>query len=278
MQKDYIDLHVHTTCSDGTYTPTEAVEQAAALRFKALGIADHDSTMGISEAVEAANELEVEIVPAVELSCTAYDLDIHVLGYYIDYRDAGFLKTLETIRKERFRRAAKMVEKLKDLGVYLKIDQVKARAGGGSVGRPHIAEVLVANGYVRDSGEAFVRYIGYHSPAYVPKMEMSPREAFDLVKSVGGISVLAHPGTFGRDDLIPEFVEQGLEGIEVWHSKHDAATSKRLAQTAQYYGLLMTGGSDCHGERQDGPLLGTVKVPYKVLDALKSARGNVAAV
>jgi predicted metal-dependent phosphoesterase TrpH len=171
-----------------------------------------------------------------------------------------------------------MVEKLKGMGVSLKIDEIKARAGSGSVGRPHIAEVLVENGYVRDSGEAFVRFIGYHSPAYVPKMEMSPREAFDLVKSVGGISVLAHPGTFGRDDLIPEFAEQGLEGVEVWHSKHDTATSKRLVRIAQRYGLLMTGGSDCHGDRQNGPLLGTVRVPYKVLEALKSARGNVAAV
>jgi hypothetical protein len=277
MNEGFVDLHVHTCNSDGTFTSTEVLERAESLHLRAVGIADHDSTQGIEEAVNAGMERQIEVVPAVELSCTIYSLDIHILGYYPDYKDPAFLKVLSGIRKERFNRAVKMVEKLKGMGVDLSMTEVERNAGGGSVGRPHIAEALVKNGYVQDFGQAFVRYIGYHSPAYVPKMEMSPKDAFDLIKSVGGIPVFAHPGTVGRDELVPEFVRLGLEGIEVWHTKHDPATSRRLAKVAASYGLLMTGGSDCHGHRQDGPLLGKVKVPYRVLEELKSAKENIAA-
>ena len=278
MHRKYVDLHVHTIYSDGTFTPAQVVEKAEAAGLSAVGIADHDSTLGIEEAVSAAAEKEIEVVPAVELSCTAYELDIHILGYYVDYTDTGLLEMLSRVREERFNRAVKMVKKLKGLGVELSMAEVEHLASGGAVGRPHIAEVLVKNGYVKNFGEAFVRYIGYHSPAYVPKMEMSPREAFDLLKSVDAIPVFAHPGTVGRDEIIPEFVRQGLEGIEVWHSKHDSSTSTRLARIAKSYDLIMTGGSDCHGERQNGPLLGKVKVPYKILEELKSARENIVAI
>lgn len=278
MHRRFVDLHVHTIYSDGTFTPAQVVERALAEGLVAVGIADHDSTLGIEEAMSAAAEKEIEVVPAVELSCTAHELDIHVLGYYVDYKDSGLHEVLSKVRDERFNRAVKMVKKLKGLGVELNMAEVEHLAGGGAVGRPHIAEVLVKNGYVKSFNEAFVRYIGYHSPAYVPKMKMSPKEALDLLKSVGAITVLAHPGAVGRDEIIPEFVRQGLEGIEVWHSKHDPSTSRRLAKIAKSYGLLMTGGSDCHGERQDGPLLGKVKIPYEILEELKSARENIAAI
>jgi predicted metal-dependent phosphoesterase TrpH len=277
MCRSYVDLHVHTIYSDGTFTPAEVVERAEELGLAAVGIADHDSTLGVPEALARAADLTVEVVPAVELSSMAHGLDIHVLGYFIDYTDPGFLEILERIREERYKRAVEMVKKLEDLGVNLSIDEVKARAGKGAVGRPHIAEVMVSNGYVRSSSEAFVRYIGYHSPAYVPKMEMSPKDAFELIRSVGGISVLAHPGTLARDEIILELVTDGLEGIEVWHSKHDASTQAKLRDAARRHGLLVTGGSDCHGCRQDGPLVGTVKVPSLVLEDLKRARENVAA-
>ena len=272
-----MDLHVHTFYSDGTFSPAEVVERAEALGLAAVGIADHDSTLGIPEALARAADLSVEVVPAVELSYTAHGLDIHVLGYFIDYTHLGCLHTLARIREERFKRAVEMVKRLERMGVNLSMDDVKARAGKGAVGRPHIAEVMVNDGYVRSAGEAFVRYIGYHSPAYVPKMEMSPREAFDLIRSVGGISVLAHPGTIAGDEVIHELIAEGLEGIEVWHSKHDASTAARLREIATGHGLVVTGGSDCHGCRQDGPLIGTVKVPYLVLEDLKRARENVAA-
>jgi predicted metal-dependent phosphoesterase TrpH len=277
MRKRYVDLHVHTVYSDGTFTPTEVVERAEGLGLAALGIADHDSTLGVPEAVERAADLGVQVVPAVELSSTAHRLDIHILGYFIDYTDPDFLRMLSHIRDERFRRAVLMLEKLEGLGVRLSIDEVKARAGKGAVGRPHIAEAMVSNGYVRNFDEAFVRYIGYHSPAYVPKMEMSPKEAFDLIRSVNGISVLAHPGTIANHKIVTELVREGLQGIEVWHPKHDDETRERLKSLAGEHGLLITGGSDCHGERQDGPLLGTVAVPYTVLEDLARAKENVAA-
>jgi len=277
MDKGYVDLHVHTAYSDGTFTPAQVVEKAVAADLAAVGIADHDSTLGIDEGLEAGSVLNIEVVPAVELSCTVDGLDIHILGYYLDHEDSSLLDVLSRVRNERYKRAVKMVKRLEDLGVKLSMDDIEEHAGGGSVGRPHIAEALLKNGYVRNFSEAFVRYIGYHSPAYVPKMEMSPREAFDLIKSVGGIPVLAHPGTVRRAEIIPEFVRQGLEGIEVWHSKHDSSTTERLGQIAKRHGLLVTGGSDCHGRRQDGPLLGTVRVPYTVLEELKSAKENIAA-
>jgi predicted metal-dependent phosphoesterase TrpH len=277
MRKRHVDLHVHTIYSDGTFTPAEVVERAEALGLAAVGIADHDSTLGIPEALERALDLEILVVPAVELSCTAHRLDIHILGYFVDYEDPSFLQVLSHIRRERFRRAVQMLKKLEGMGVSLDMDEVQARAGKGAVGRPHIAEALVSNGYVRSSDEAFVRYIGYHSPAYVPKMEMSPAEAFDLVKSVNGLSVLAHPGTIANEKIILELVKQGLHGIEVWHSKHTRDTTERLQEFARDHGLLATGGSDCHGMRQDGPLLGTVPVPHSALENLMTARENVPA-
>ena len=214
MPKRYVDLHVHTVYSDGTFTPAEAVERAEALGLAAIGIADHDSTLGIPEALERAASLAVEVVPAVELSSTAHGLDIHILGYFIDYSDPELLRTLSRIRRERFKRAVEMLKKLEGMGVNLSMDEVKARAGRGAVGRPHIAEAMVSNGYVRTYSEAFVRYIGYHSPAYVPKMEISPADIFDLVRSVSGVSVLAHPGTIANDDIILELVRDGLGGID----------------------------------------------------------------
>jgi len=169
-------------------------------------------------------------------------------------------------------RGVKMVEKLNELGIGIKMETVKDIAGEASIGRPHVADALLRGEYVRSYDEAFARYLGYHAPAYVPKYRLSPEEAIDLIHSVNGLAVIAHPGLLHRDDLIPKFVELGLDGLEAFHPQHGYYVTNHYIDLAKRYGLLYTGGSDCHGERKGRALIGTVKMPYSCLEALRRRR------
>lgn len=271
LERSYADLHIHTVFSDGTFTPREVVREAKKLSIGAVSITDHDSVDGIDEGMGAGQELGIEVVSGVELSAWVDDQEIHILGYLIDHQDAELAETLERLRESRKRRAKEIVSKLKDMGMSLRTEEVMEEAGLGSVGRPHIAEVLVSKGYVKDYREAFFRLIGDDCPAYVPKLELSPEEVFAIIKRAGGLAVLAHPGLKARDELIPQLAGQGLDGIEVWYGQ-DETTAGHYREIAMQYGLLMTGGSDCHGAGRGGPLLGTVKVPYSVVEGLKRAK------
>ncbi len=270
--KQWIDLHIHTTASDSLFTPNEVVETARKKGLSAIAITDHDTIDGYEAAKEIAEDLEIELIPAVELSVAYKGEDIHLLGYLIDCENPEFLKKINSFQKERRIRGEKMVEKLNELGIDLNIETVKNIAGKGSVGRPHLADALLKEEFVNTYEEAFARYIGYHAPAYVSKMFLTPKEGIDLVHLVRGVAVLAHPGTVRIQQAIYDFVDLGLDGIEAYHSKHDRETTKNYINLAQKLGLIYTGGSDCHGRRGEKVLIGTVKVPYQCLEMLRKVK------
>jgi predicted metal-dependent phosphoesterase TrpH len=272
MQKKWIDLHIHTSSSDGLLTPKEAVEIAKECRLCAISITDHDAIDGFVKAKGKADELGIELTSGVELSVTHKGEDFHLLGYLIDYENPEFLKKINGFREERSIRGDKMVEKLNALGIDLRLDTVKAIAGNGSVGRPHLADALVKEEFVHTYDEAFARYLGYHAPAYVPKRYLTPKEGIDLIHLVRGVAVFAHPGTSRSQQAIYDFLEMGLDGIEAYHSQHDRNMTTHFINLAKKLGLIYTGGSDCHGRRKGKVLIGTVKVPYRCLEMLKKVK------
>ena len=270
--KGVIDLHVHTTCSDGLLRPEEVVIKAKEVGLAAVGIADHDSVDGIVRAIKTADEIEFEVVPAVELSCIHANNDIHILGYYLDYQNPELLDFLGSVQQQRLERAHKIVGKLSEQGVDIDVERVMELSAGASVGRPHIAQVLLERGYVNTFSEAFWKFIGYHCPAYVPKMEISPPEAINLIKKFAGIPILAHPGSYRSDELVYSLIQAGISGLEVWHPEHSQSAADHYLEICQKNGLLVTGGSDCHGGRKGKIFMGEVRIPYHYLAELKERK------
>ncbi len=247
MTAFYADLHIHTTFSDGVYTPREIVAIAAKLKISVVAITDHDSVSGVDEAILCAKN-EVEIIPAVEMSANIGNRDIHILGYYIDYRNSAFIDYLEEFRDYRVIRTKKIIENLARDGIAIEFEHVKKIAQNSTMGRPHIAEALLECGYVRNRNEAFHRYLGYHCSYYEPKKEASPGTVIRMIKECGGIPVIAHPGMIGNDNgLIYELISDGALGIEIWHPEHTRKQEDDFYEIAMKHGLLITGGSDFHG-------------------------------
>lgn len=268
MQK--ADLHIHTTASDSLLPPSEVVRWAGIKRLKAIGITDHDTVDGIDEAIACAAENGVEIVPGVELNTEYQEEEIHILGYYMNYKKDWFVEKLDEIRNSRYKRASGMVEKLNGLGLKLSMEQVEKEAGGGLIGRPHIARVMIREGYIDNIKEAFVKYIGKGCIAYVERYKLGCGEAIEIIKELGGVPVLAHPGLIRNRKLIPEILDMGMLGIEVYHTKHDEETTRNLLAVAGARKLLVTGGTDCHGNFVNNePILGNVTVDYINVERLK---------
>ena len=272
MQKRYIDLHIHTTASDGLLSPEKVVEIAKQKGLVAIAIADHDTVSGFEQAQKKGYELGIEVVPAVELSATFRGEDFHILGYLMEHNNPEFLRKIEFFRTERMQRGEKMVQKLNELGIDLSMDTVRSIAGKGSVGRPHLADALVKEEFVQSYDEAFARYLGYHAPAYVPKKYLTPSEAIELIHLVRGVAILGHPGTTKSDHLIPDFVEMGIDGLEVYHPQHSRGTVERYINLTKKLGLIYTGGSDCHGRGSGRVLIGSIKVPVACLEELKKVK------
>lgn len=270
----YYDLHAHTTASDGTFTPRELVEHAKRRGLAGVAVTDHDSTDGIAEAVAAGKELNVDVVPGVEINTEYKGKEVHVLGYYFDIASGTLQELFRTLRNERVSRMERILEKLRLLGVPVDRNEVTAEAGKGAIGRPHIARVLVKNGVVRDMREAFDKFLGKGAPAYVERYKFSPAEAVRLIREARGVPVLAHPGLVGKDELIQELLPAGLLGIEAFHPDHPEEACSRYAKMARDLGLIATGGSDFHGSgaehRGD---LGTVTVDGSVVAKLEAASG-----
>jgi 3',5'-nucleoside bisphosphate phosphatase len=248
MLRGSIDLHLHTTCSDGQETPEELVETARKAGYTIISITDHDTVAGIPQALDAARGTSLEIIPGIELSAVDTTDDVHILGYFVDYEDAAFLKKIQFFKDKRRERAEEIVRNLNKVGLDIQIETVLRIAHGAPIGRPHIAEALVAEELVETYSEAFFRYIGSDGPAYVPKYEVKPSEAIGLVLQYGGIPVIAHPGIIDRDDLIIELKNDGLMGIEAIHPFHTAEKQKHYADLARKLGMIVTGGSDWHGQ------------------------------
>jgi len=245
--KIFADLHNHTRYSDGRDSPADIVRAAAERGLGAVAITDHDCVDGVEEALAAGAKLGVDVVPGVEVSSYIGPVEVHVLGYFVDVRDGGFLRVLGEYREERVARLGKMLGKLASMGIDIELGEVMAVAGSGSVGRPHLARALVEAGHASSVRDAFGRFVGDGGPAYVPRERISPREAVRIIKGSGGIPVLAHPGGMGNDGIIPALVADGIEGIEVYYSTHKPSAVRRYLGVARESGLVVTGGSDYHG-------------------------------
>jgi predicted metal-dependent phosphoesterase TrpH len=266
----HIDLHMHSTFSDGMCTPTRLVEMAVEQKLSAIGLTDHDCMDGIGEAVDEGAKNNVEIIPGVELSSEFNDRDLHILGYCIDPNHAGFQEMLRKFRDTRYQRGLKIIEKLSKLGIDLDQKDVMEKAGRGSLGRPHIAAVLVEKGHVSRTGEAFDKYIAEGGPAYVKKYKLSPRDAVEHIHDAGGLAFVAHPGiSVSRIDDLKILLEHGFDGIEVYHPGHFPGTIKELTALAEELGLLVSGGTDFHGFKDRDMPIGSLNIPYEVLDTIK---------
>jgi predicted metal-dependent phosphoesterase TrpH len=272
----YADLHTHTNASDGTNEPPVNVRLAKAAGLAAVAITDHDTIAGIRTAEQEGRNIGVEVVPGVEISTVAKGQDIHVLGYYISTTDTTFLQRLERLRNTRQQRNRMLIERLHELGMDISLDEVmnsrQPNIDQETVGRPHIADVLVSKGYVATIAEAFEKYLGKSGAAYVNPPRIHPAEALEWIKAAGGTAVLAHPGLYGDDELVRELIGRGLDGLEVYHSDHSAAEEAKYLQLAESAGLLVTAGSDFHGQRHGEVFhapIGTRKVAVDVLQLLR---------
>ncbi len=267
----FADLHLHTVFSDGTCTPEELVRQGASSGLSALAIVDHDTVGAIGLANRAAEGKNIEIIPGIELSAEYETFEVHILGYLIEYENSCLLEKLNTLKKNRIERVYKIVEKLKEMGVILNPQSIFDLAKQGTVGRMHIARAMVNEGKVNSVFEAFQKYIGDKCPAYVLGFKFSPEEAIKLIKETKGIPVLAHPYTV-RDDLLVKFIDFGLMGLEAYYPEHSQSMTNFYTNLAARHNLLTTGGSDFHGDAKPEVKIGSIKIPYTLVERLKEAK------
>jgi 3',5'-nucleoside bisphosphate phosphatase len=268
-----VDLHSHTTASDGTLSPAELVRAAVKRGVRVLAITDHDSTDGLAAArAEAAQHPPLIIVPGLEINCDVTGAEVHVLGYYIDDAAGWFQDFLREQRAERVARVHRIAERLAELGMPIDPADVFALVREGSAGRPHVAQVMVQRGYVKSVREAFDRWLHTNGPANVPRRRLTPVDAVAIIRRAGGVPVFAHPGLAGRDELIPDMIAAGLMGIETYYAEHSATQTAHYKELCRAYGLVATGGSDYHGERsgRTNPL-GHPPVPMSVFEELQQA-------
>ncbi len=268
------DLHTHTLASDGTCPPAENVRLAREAGLAAVAITDHDTVAGIEEALEAGQSLGVEVIPGVEISSFANGQDIHVLGYFVPHQDETFKRALAGLRDTRHERNKLVIERLRELGLKLTLEEVYRRKEGTdkNIGRPHIAEAMMERGYVQSIEEAFDKYLGKGGLAYVNPPRITPQQAIDLIRKAGGVAVLAHPGLYNDDELVEELIVYGLDGLEVWHPDNREDGVERYYRLADEYGLIMTGGSDFHGWRGEAPfhaMLGSWTAGYETVEKLR---------
>lgn len=267
-----VDLHLHSTHSDGSHAPAELVPMALAAGVAAIALTDHDEVSGLPELRQAAAGTGLEIVTGVELSASSEKSDLHILGYFIDDQDPKLLAALLEFRAGRRQRAESIVAKLNGLGLEITVEDVLRQAGGASLGRPHVAQALLELGHVDTFDDAFRHYLGHHARAFVPKPHLAPERAIELIRNAGGVAVFAHPGTANRDDLIPGLAAAGLSGIEVWHPKHTASQVHHYRRVAERHHLTPSGGSDFHGASLGPFKIGASRVPASVLEALRARR------
>jgi len=278
-----IDLHAHTTASDGSLTPTELVVKAAEEGLTALAITDHDTLDGLAEAEEAARQMNIELVPGIELAVSYPSGRFHMLGYLLDRSDPALNGRLTLLKENRANRNARMVEKLRGLAVDITLDDVIAESGGGQVGRPHMAAALVKRGLATSVQDAFDRYLADGAAAHVPKDKITVEEGLDLIHAAGGLAVMAHPSSLKLtgDTLAAELVrlrQLGLDGLECYYSQHTPEQTDTLLDMARAAGLLATGGSDFHGNAKPhvhlGHVIGDLPAPDALLAALKDRKNQ----
>lgn len=272
----FIDMHVHSTFSDGVYSPSKLVDYAVEKGLSGIAITDHDTVDGVGEAIRRASIYkDFIVIPGIELSTEYNNEEVHILGYKIDYKMEYLLKILQYLQNTRSDRATKIVDKLKKHGIKISYKDVIKISGDGAIGRPHIAHSLVQKGYVRTIREAFVKYLAKGAIAYVPKQKLTPLCAINIIKKAGGFSVAAHPGLLKSGNTLDYLIDIGIDGIEVYHSKHTVEQSEKYLKLAKKYNLIITGGSDFHyppkNNRYNSDLhddLGGIKIPLESVEKL----------
>ncbi|HEY7399690.1 MAG TPA: PHP domain-containing protein [Actinomycetota bacterium] len=272
------DLHVHTTRSDGTLTPSEVAPLAAERELEGIAITDHDTFAGLDEMATAAAVASIDLIPGIEFSAEFDGASLHILGYWVDPANEAVREELRRLTDTRFRRGELMVEKLRELGYELSFERVREIAGGETIARPHVATAMVQAGIVATEKEAFERFISDDGIAYVPKHALAPLDALTLIRAAGGACVLAHPGMWKGQGAVPdELIEQmaaaGMAGLEVDHPDHDPDQRAKYRNEAERLGLVPTGASDCHGERY-GTRLGCDRTPRELVEELRRRAGE----
>ena len=279
FQKDFlVDLHIHTSYSDGVFTPKQAVEYASQIGLSAISITDHDTVNGVEEAIEAGKQYGVEVIFGIELSAELDNItrtEMHILGYYVNHKSKSFNDSLAIFKKVRLQRAKDIYAKLKNLNINLDSQGLIEDIGDKNIGRLHFAKAMLEKGYVSSISDAFRLYLGPDKPAYVPKHYIEPKDAISLIIKAGGIPVLAHPyyGHYSNKNIFKALINDGLMGIEAWHKSHPPHIIKKFLSIAEELNLVATGGSDCHGAYgNDSPLMGKIKVLYSVVEALEEKK------
>ncbi len=277
----YVDLHVHSNASDGTLTPSEVVHLALQKNLAAIALSDHDTVKGVPEAVSAAEGTTLEVVPATELSCYYQNVEIHVLGLFVDYKDADFQAKLEELEQERMQRNLDMIALFQRDNISITLEELQAGNPKSVITRAHFARVLVEKGYCKDKNAAFDRYVGVGCPYYLPKPQITPELSLPLITKAGGSPILAHPmlyklGYRQVEELIQYLIPLGLKGIEAYHSSNNISQSDKLRSLALKYHLAVSGGSDFHGANKPDIELGTgrggLRITESILDAIKQLR------
>ncbi len=270
---NYIDLHTHSTASDGIYSPTVLLHKAKEVGLRILALTDHDTTDGLEEAIQTAQTLDIDLIPGIEINTDVGGGEVHVLGYFLEFWRPEFQAILKILRDARVRRGQRMVELLNEHGVNITWERVREIAQG-SVGRPHVAEALMEAGYVQTIGEAFDRFIGRDCYAYVPRYKLTPKDAVHFIASANGLPVIAHPIELpGLDELrswLPDLCEAGMVGLETYYGPYTPENVRDLLALAHEYKLIPTGGSDFHGPGIHPTPLGGHYVPFEAVEGLQA--------
>lgn len=257
-----VDLHLHSTASDGMLTPEQVVELAAARGIGIIALTDHDTTRGVKAAQARGERLGVRVLSGLEISTVLEEEEVHILGYRLDIDNRRLQKQLALLSSAREERIKKIINKLNQLGYPLHWDEVSPETKTGNLGRPHVARAMVKRGYAASGEDAFHRFLSHGAPAFVPRYKIHPVNAVDLVHAAGGLAFLAHPGLLKQMEMMDKIIAAaGLDGLEAYHSQHPPALQQELLALANAQGLFVSGGSDCHGE-PGNCLLGTVAVPW----------------
>lgn len=271
---NYIDLHTHSTASDGIYAPDELLRRASEAGLRVLALTDHDTTNGVAQAAEAARRLNIDFIPGVELNTDTSGGEVHILGYFPEFERPAFQAVLKTLRDARERRGQRMVEQLNEHGIAISWERVREIAQG-TVGRPHVAKALIEAGYVQSVSEAFQKYIGKGCVGFVPRYHLSPVDATRLIDSANGLPVIAHPldlpGLTTLRAWLPELLAAGMVGLETYYGPYTPENERELLALAHEYDLIPTGGSDFHGPGIHPTPLGGRYVPEEAVERLKAA-------
>lgn len=266
----YVDLHIHSTYSDGLFSPEEIIKIAKERQLKAISITDHDTVAASKCAAELGVKHGIEVISGIEMSITCSGCEVHLLGYFVDAESGPLKDYAAMLFGSRDERARKIVKILQKQGMGITFEQVAEKANGAPIGRPHIAAVMVEEGYVFSTYEAFQKYLGENKSADIPKDSVEPKRAVEMIKEAGGLSFIAHPATIDCcDEALAKLVSFGLDGLETIHPKHNPQTQQHYRKIAQRYNLLESGGSDCHGGREGVVMIGNPPVPFSFLQKMK---------